>query len=206
MFPTCRAFFSTHTCTDGSGNATTVTYYDWKSRANLIQITDDKNESAVLWDLELDSGHSYYFTPTASTCFRLEMPVGILRPDWLMQNATCLGERMVLGRKAVGWTKVDFIDYWADAEDLSPLSWYFHSMKARFDTVYFQPGAHVPSPSYFAPPSYCANQSRGGERGGEPWKSAGVRDRSSGGQGGGSPAEQLHLAARRGSWMAPWRQ
>jgi hypothetical protein len=42
-----------------SGNATTVTYYDWDAGANLIVITPDADESDVLVDLELTSGHSY---------------------------------------------------------------------------------------------------------------------------------------------------
>lgn len=143
---------------DDSGNSTTTTFYDFVRQANLIWIAPDSNESAVLWDLELGSGHSYYFTPTAKSCMRIEMPVGVLKPNWL-ENSTSLGERTLFGKRACGWTKVDFIDYWADASDGSPISWYFHTMKARFDTVYFAPGAQVPSPSYFVPPSYCNSSS-----------------------------------------------
>ena len=47
-----------------AGNATTVTYYDFEHGANLIQITSDDDPAAVLWDLELNSHHSYYFTPS----------------------------------------------------------------------------------------------------------------------------------------------
>ena len=45
------------------GLSTTVTYYDWAQGANLIVITPDADPSAVLFDLELNSRHSYYFTP-----------------------------------------------------------------------------------------------------------------------------------------------
>jgi len=140
---------------DDSGNASTVTYYDWKRQANLIVITPDGNETDVLWDLELGTKHSYYFKPAAETCQPMQFPVGILRPNWL-SNATCLGTRMVLGRKCVAWTKADFIDYYADAETSEPVSWYFHDMRARFDTVYYAPGQQAPDPArYFTPPRYC---------------------------------------------------
>ena len=140
---------------DNTGNATTVTYYDWPRQANLIQITPDNNETDVLWDLELGSKHSFYFRPAARSCHAIDFPVGILRPDWL-SNATCLGKRTVNGRACIGWTKVAFIDYFADAVTMEPVSWYFHTMKARFDTIYYGPGQQAADPArYFAPPSYC---------------------------------------------------
>eukprot|EP01062_Namystynia_karyoxenos_P075073 TRINITY_DN72232_c0_g1_i1.p1 TRINITY_DN72232_c0_g1~~TRINITY_DN72232_c0_g1_i1.p1 ORF type:complete len:200 (+),score=70.03 TRINITY_DN72232_c0_g1_i1:77-601(+) len=135
--------------------ATTVTYYDVLRGANLIQITPDANESDVLWDLELDTGHSFYFTPARRSCKKLDFPVGILRRDWLA-NATLLGNRTVNGRPCVVWTKADFIDYYADAETCEPVSWYFHAMRARFDTVYYADGAGVPDPTMFTPPPYCS--------------------------------------------------
>ena len=137
-----------------AGNATTVTYYDFEHGANLIQITSDDDPAAVLWDLELNSHHSYYFTPSERSCQKMRFPVGILRPDWLA-NATFLGKSVRNGRPVLGWTKVDFIDYYADAESCEPVSWYFHSMQARFDTIYW--GAHVAVAdlAMFEPPSYC---------------------------------------------------
>mmetsp|Transcript_1643 Transcript_1643/g.4999 ORF Transcript_1643/g.4999 Transcript_1643/m.4999 type:complete len:275 (-) Transcript_1643:214-1038(-) len=66
-----------------SGNATTVTYYDWPNQANLIVITEDRNESNVLWDLELGTGRSYYYYPLSRECTPMKFPVGILRRDWL---------------------------------------------------------------------------------------------------------------------------
>ena len=119
---------------DDSGNSTTVTYYDWTRQANLILITPDANETDVLWDLELGNKHSYYFYPSRQSCTPMTFPVGILRPNWLA-NATCLGERIILGRKTIAWTKADFIDYYADANTGEPVSWYFHTMHARFDTM-----------------------------------------------------------------------
>lgn len=60
--------------------ATTVTYYDYEAGANLIIITPDANESNVLWDLELNSKKSFYFTPSMKTCTSMDFPVGIIRP------------------------------------------------------------------------------------------------------------------------------
>lgn len=82
-------------------NATTVTFYDYPRGANLIHISPDSNNSDVLWDLELDSHQSYYFTPTRKTCFPMQFPVGILRPDWLA-NATFLGLRDGMHRAPLG--------------------------------------------------------------------------------------------------------
>lgn len=182
------------------GKATTVTYYDADRGANLIQITPDAGEE-VLWDLELGSHQSFYFTPTKRSCNAMVFPVGILRTgqrcsgsgwaglvgrdragwaglpftpshslpprnhslpltpvdaptDWLV-NATPLGPSERNGLACFGWTKVDFIDYYADALTCEPVSWYFHTMRARFDTIYYMPGLAVPNASWFTPPAYC---------------------------------------------------
>ena len=103
------------------GNATTVTYYDWERGANLLVITPDADPSAVLWDLELNDRHSFYFYPNSRACTPMSFPVGILRPDWL-SNATALGASTRNGRRVFGWTKADFIDYYADADTCEPAS------------------------------------------------------------------------------------
>jgi len=104
--------------------------------------------------MNFDCGAGYYFTPTTQTCQHIRFPVGVLRPDWLA-NATFLGETKILGKYVLAWTKADFIDYYADSQDCSPVSWYFHTMQARFDTVYYSPGTTVADTSLFHPPSYC---------------------------------------------------
>jgi len=81
--------------------------------------------------------------------------VGILRPDWLA-NATALGPSVLDGRSVCGWTKVDFIDYFADAETSEPVRWCFHTMNACFDTIYWAPGLEILNSSWFSPPHYCA--------------------------------------------------
>mmetsp|Transcript_23591 Transcript_23591/g.30678 ORF Transcript_23591/g.30678 Transcript_23591/m.30678 type:complete len:191 (+) Transcript_23591:3-575(+) len=139
---------------DNSGNSTTVTYYDWIRQANLIIITDDADEGNPLWDLELGTGNSYYFTPTTKKCTGMKFPVGILRPNWL-ENATFVKNSTFLGKPVNIWTKADFIDYYADAETCDPVSWYFHSMQARFDTIYYAINNTIPDSSYFEPPTFC---------------------------------------------------
>ena len=132
---------------------TTVTYYDTtvKPKANLI-IDKPDDGGDVLHDLELQN-ESYYYYPSRRTCTPQRFRVGVLRRDWLA-NATYLGRRVVNGRLCNAWTKQDFIDYYADAESCAPVSWYFHNMRARFDTIYWAPGAAAPEGS-FAPPAYC---------------------------------------------------
>ena len=143
---------------DGSGNATTTTYYDSEQGANLILISPDSNRSDVLWDLELDTRTSYYFTPSRRSCTVMGFPVGILRPDWL-SNATLLGARpcpFATDKTCIGWTKSSFIDYYAYADSAScePAAWYFWDMKATFVTLSYSEGAAAPAGS-FVPPPYC---------------------------------------------------
>ena len=38
---------------------------------------------------------------------------------------------------------------------LTQVSWYFHAMKARFDTVYYANNASVADPAMLLPPAYC---------------------------------------------------
>jgi len=125
------------------GPAITVTYYDYNFGANLIQIypddDDDMNENNnVLWDLELNSGHSYYFTPSKQTCTPIKFSVGILRPDFLQDNDTIpLGPSYTKdsNKLVCGWTKANFIDYYIDPITNIPDSWYFHTMKATFQVL-----------------------------------------------------------------------
>ena len=111
----------------------------------------------MVWDLELDSRLSYYFTPSTGQCKEIAMPVGVLRPTWL-SNATFLGRKRVNGRDCLAYTKADFIDYYADATTCEPVSWYFHTMRARFDSVFWAPGLAVPNASWLAPPRYCREE------------------------------------------------
>jgi hypothetical protein len=139
------------------GPAKTVTYYDHDLGGNLIQITPEGTDGDhVLWDLELNSGHSYYFYPSTRKCQKVDFPVGILRPNWL-EGATPLGPSLSWdgsGRNVCGWTKVDFIDYYADATTGIPDSWYFHTMKASFEVLNYTENPSI-DPALFDPPDYC---------------------------------------------------
>ena len=134
------------------------TYYDSDRGANLIVITPDANRTDVLWDLELDSRRSFYFSPSRAQCEAMEFPVGILTRDWL-HNATYLGVRPCpfassASRRCAAWTKADFIDYYADASTCEPSAWWFHSMRAWFVTTAYAVNASAPA-GYFTPPPYC---------------------------------------------------
>ena len=59
--------------------------------------------------------------PSTNSCTPMSFPVGILRPDWL-SNATFLGRSTRNGRPVLGWTKADFIDYYADPSTCEPVS------------------------------------------------------------------------------------
>merc|ERR1712217_244961 len=91
-------------------------------------------------------------------------PVGILQPNWL-EGANFTGFGTLHGRRGLGYTKADFIDYWADASDCTPVRWFFHSMQANFDTVGFFEGEVVPDESFFNPPAYCPNRTSSAETG-----------------------------------------
>ena len=143
---------------DMSGNATTVTWYDSVRGANLITITPDANKSDVLWDLELNTKHSYYFTPARRTCTEINFPVGILARDWL-RNATFLGVKpcpFAAGKQCAAWTKAKFIDYYVDATTCEVWAWYFWGMAATFVTVHYDLNASAPA-GYFEPPAYCTS-------------------------------------------------
>ncbi|CAK0880629.1 unnamed protein product [Prorocentrum cordatum] len=143
----------------GRGTCSNVTaYYDWGRQANLIIVRCPAN--STLWDLELGSGHSYYIHPGLRQCMFHEFDVGILRRSWL-EGATFLGESFLNGRLCQVWTKDDFIDYYADAEDCTPVSWFFHTMRAWFHTIDYLEGEAVPDDNFFSPPEYCPNRTAG---------------------------------------------
>ena len=144
--------------------ATVVTYYDEELGANLIQQTPDNLTEPIFWDLELNNKNSYYFYPTTQKCLEREFPVGILKRDWL-KGSVNLGESIGWnGRVVCGYTKDDFLEYYADKETMEPVSWYFHTMKASFNTIYYSPETHVPDVRWFDPPEYCSKSETEGLR------------------------------------------
>jgi len=132
-------------------------YFDSLRGASLIVDTPDANLSDPLWDLELSNHSSYYFHPNRSTCDVIEMPVGLLALNWL-ENATYLGAFHINGKDCYGYTKEDFIDYYADKSTCLPVRWYFHSMQATFDTVSYVSNRSVRDLSWLAVPAICEGQ------------------------------------------------
>jgi len=184
-----RSFVVTQKVVPDTGSkvapATTVTYYDSEQGANLIQnFPDDGNDDDVFWDLELNTGQSFYFKPSQKKCTPVHFPVGILRRNWL-EGASPLGPEPSTWRRSTttlhgitntttannrvvcGWTKLDFIDYYADAETGIPDSWYFYTMRASFRVLDYYTTASVNAnnsdgdehaaidPALFVPPDYC---------------------------------------------------
>lgn len=141
-------------------------FYDWpKGRnANLIrrQLEDDKN---VLFDLEYNNGTSFYFDrskgPEGGSCRTVDMPVGILTPDWLA-GARYLGTSVVNGFECHGWAKgegrpatLDFVSYFARISDGAPVRWTFHVGEPMEMNVYgFEVGREMPEEEWQAP-SWC---------------------------------------------------
>ena len=58
-------------------------------------------------------------------------------------------------RRVCGWTKADFVDYYADKETGEPSSWYFHSQRASWNVLYYSPDTAVRNTDWFRPPEYC---------------------------------------------------
>lgn len=117
------------------------------------------------WDLELNDKNSFYRFPNQNnSCMHITMPAGILRRDWL-ENATYMGKFEINNKSCYGYTKVDFIDYYADVETCEPVRWWFHGMKAGFDTVKYLPNRAIPNATWFQPPASwikgvsCKNES-----------------------------------------------
>jgi hypothetical protein len=132
--------------------------YDWPGGRNLLRIA--KQQGSVLWDLEWTNGTSFYFDKQAKTCKLIKMPVGILTPDW-MANATYLGEETVDGFRCHKWTKVEFVDYWADATTGYPVRWTFLWDGAQNEVLNFRVGETISEESWQAP-SYCFEESPAG--------------------------------------------
>ncbi|GAB5368011.1 hypothetical protein AAMO2058_001281100 [Amorphochlora amoebiformis] len=106
-------------------------YYDYANgrNLNLIQGMHDQDEGAPgnLWDVEYNNGSTYYYHPKSKDCKTIQMPVGILKPNWL-DGADYLGTEDTDGYTCNVWTKSDgFIKYWEDVKSRRPVKWIFGS-------------------------------------------------------------------------------
>eukprot|EP00040_Diaphanoeca_grandis_P019439 m.102724 g.102724 ORF g.102724 m.102724 type:complete len:121 (-) comp27429_c0_seq1:135-497(-) len=70
--------------TNRGGNLTLdEIYYNYPIKKNFILITHQQPSIEPTYDLETNGGATYYYSKIAKTCFIINMPVGILRPNWL---------------------------------------------------------------------------------------------------------------------------
>lgn len=143
-------------------------YYDWKKGRNANLIRRQLDDS-VLYDLEYQNSTSFYFDRSkkgpgegGGSCRRVDMPVGILRPDWL-SGARYLGTRVINGFDCDGWASSaagrpateDFVHYFARASDGVPVRWTFHVGEPMEMNVYsFEVGKEMPEEEWQAP-SWC---------------------------------------------------
>lgn len=116
-------------------------------------------------DLEWTNGTSFYYDLDAQTCKTILFDVGILRPDWLVDNSTYLGQQDIDGFTCNVWSKVDFIVYYEDVETNRPVRWVFSSgMSAH--VMSFEEG-DVLEDSEWQAPAYCFNDEQNGRSSGK---------------------------------------
>eukprot|EP00250_Pteridium_aquilinum_P015837 c22789_g1_i1 orf=267-971(-) len=140
----------------GSLQATDL-WYDWPNGRNFNIIHNQLKN--VLHDLEWTNGTSFYYELDALTCKTMHFDVGILRPDWLVDNSTYLGQQSFDGFTCNVWSKADFIVYYEDVETSRPVHWVFSSgMSAHVMT--FEVGA-VLEDSEWQAPAYCFDEQNG---------------------------------------------
>ncbi|MCO5579247.1 hypothetical protein L7F22_033101 [Adiantum nelumboides] len=142
----------------GSLQATDL-WYDWPNGRNFNIIHNQLKN--VLHDLEWTNGTSFYYDLDAQTCITMHFDVGILRPDWLVDNSTYLGQQSIDGFTCNVWSKADFIVYYEDVDSSRPVRWIFSSgMSAHVMT--FEEGAVLEDSNWQAP-AYCFDEQNDGE-------------------------------------------
>ncbi|CEM09996.1 unnamed protein product [Vitrella brassicaformis CCMP3155] len=137
-------------------------YYDWPNRRNLHVIR--LQYQSTLYDNERQ-GYGAYYHPTEGTCFVIDFQgVGILTPDWLVDNSTYLGTQAVNNRTCHTWMKGDsmdpnrpgpFLHYWEDVHTRLPVRWQFFDGMS-FDIIQWHAG-EAASEAVWAIPPYCPN-------------------------------------------------
>eukprot|EP00250_Pteridium_aquilinum_P007680 c17351_g1_i1 orf=499-1161(-) len=129
-------------------------WYDWPKGRNFNIIHNQL--SNTLHDLEWTNGTSFFYDLDASTCSSAHVDVGILRPDWIVDNTTYLGQRTIDGFVCNVWSKADFIVYYEDVETNRPVHWvFFDGMSIH--VMSYEVGA-VLDDSYWQAPVYCFDE------------------------------------------------
>ncbi len=124
--------------------------YDWPGQRNLNLI--HKQQAGSLWDIEWGNRTSFYFDREANNCRTINMPVGILTPDWL-KGAEYLGQQKADNHQCNVWLKGprNFITYYADVETNLPVHWKFGWDNATFETLTWTEGAVLEDEAWQAP-------------------------------------------------------
>ena len=114
--------------------------------------------SALRW-CRYTNHTSFYFSREEGTCKVMDFPVGILTPDWLVNDATFLGRATVDAHETYVWSKGDspverpFITYWEDIHSRLPVRWVFFD-GAQFEILRFTVNETLPEEEWQAP-AYC---------------------------------------------------
>uniref|UniRef100_A0A5B7AQJ6 Uncharacterized protein n=1 Tax=Davidia involucrata TaxID=16924 RepID=A0A5B7AQJ6_DAVIN len=131
-------------------------WYDWPNGRNFNIIQNQLGK--LLYDLEWDNGTSYVYTlDSTQECRVLDVPVGILRPNWL-DGADYLGQRYMDGFLCNVWEKVDFIWYYEDVVTKRPVYWVFYTGYTAH-VMTFEVGRVLEDAQWQAP-VYCFNEAK----------------------------------------------
>lgn len=127
-------------------------YYDWPRRRNLnlirYQLSGDP-----LYDVEWNNGTSFYFD--SATCRTEHFPVGVLRPDWLV-DCVYLGRESTGGIDCHLWGKEGFIVYYEDVLTGRPVRWNFIDVTGIQQFVMsFEVGVVLEDDSQWQAPAHC---------------------------------------------------
>ncbi|XP_051216000.1 uncharacterized protein At4g14100-like [Lolium perenne] len=127
-------------------------YYDWPRRRNLnlirYQLSGDP-----LYDVEWNNGTSFYFD--SATCRTEHFPVGVLRPDWLV-DCVYLGRESTGGIDCHLWGKEGFIVYYEDVLTGRPVRWNFLDVTGIQQFVMsFEVGVVLEDDSQWQAPAHC---------------------------------------------------
>lgn len=138
--------------------AITDLYYDFPRGRNINLIQGQ--HKAALWDNERGNGSTYYYTPEKKQCKCIQMPAGLLRPDWL-QGAVYNGTESIDNFDCHVWSQGDaipphtgyFVTYYEDVQTRFPVRWVFYD-NAKFDIISWKENETLQE-NLWQIPDYC---------------------------------------------------
>eukprot|EP00045_Choanoeca_perplexa_P016683 m.227858 g.227858 ORF g.227858 m.227858 type:complete len:212 (-) comp17330_c0_seq2:9-644(-) len=158
--PTWPARLHISMVTNRGGNLTfDDLFYDYTLKKNFILI---KHQQPIpdTYDLETDTGNTYYYNPESQTCKVIQMGVGPLRPDWL-KGARFQGQRTIHNIVCNCWNQTWDTDpshdltYCAELNTNRPVQWTFGIDGAVQDVLVYEANAGPKDRSVWEIPSYC---------------------------------------------------